>query len=142
MILDPFTPVFHELLEPLVQIDLSGVSLRIILWVIRNSYGRKQARYAAYSWRRVASELHADRRGVARAGTELLSRGILLTSGDGEIGINKAAVKSLAMGQLSQGDNRPRVYPHSKRKEKERFALHRSDAQRSKGLLPRTQECC
>ncbi|MFA5140426.1 MAG: hypothetical protein WC728_14435 [Elusimicrobiota bacterium] len=104
---DAHTRIFHELLEPLLRLDLTGVQFRIILWVARNSYGRGGAFFAPYSWRRIGKDLRADRRGVARQGADLLQRGILRPGGDGELGISKDGIRSLALGLQSQGDSSP-----------------------------------
>ncbi|MDD5628887.1 MAG: replication protein [Elusimicrobia bacterium] len=104
---DAHTRLFHELLEPMLRLDLTGVQFRIILWVARNSYGRNGARFARYSWRRMAMDFRMDRRGVARLGADLLKRGILRTNEAGEIGIDKHRVRSLALGPQSQGDGSP-----------------------------------
>jgi len=104
---DAHTRLFHELLEPLLRLDLNGVQFRILLWVARNSYGRSGARFAAFSWRGMATDLKADRRGVSRQGADLIKRGILRMNGGQEIGIDKHKIRSLGLGQLSQGDNCP-----------------------------------
>lgn len=105
---DAYTRIFHELLEPLIQLDRPGLQFRILLWVARNSYGRGGEHFAPFSWRRIAKNIKADRRGVARAGAALRRDGLLKLNEAGEIGICKDGIRSLALGQPSQGDNRPR----------------------------------
>lgn len=100
---DAHTRIFHELMEPLLMLDLSGVQFRIIFWVARNSYGWGGKMTTPFSWSKIARDIKADRRGVSRQGADLIARGILLSDDAAAIGINKAGVRSLALGQPSRG---------------------------------------
>jgi hypothetical protein len=92
---DAHTRIFHELLEPLLQIDLNGTQLRVIFWTARNTYGRQGEHYAPYSWLQVAREIICERTRVNRAGAELLKQGILCLDESGRIGINKKRIIEL-----------------------------------------------
>ncbi|MFA6318391.1 MAG: hypothetical protein WC943_13360 [Elusimicrobiota bacterium] len=109
---DHYTRVFHELMEPLITIDLTGIELRIILWTARNSYGRKGAHFTQkpLSWRLIAKEIAADRRCVARKGAGLIERGILRLDTEGCLGIDKHRIRSLALGPQTPGSTDPGVY--------------------------------
>jgi len=73
------------LLEAFFQAPLNGAQWRILLWVIRPTYGWHQSA-APFSWYRIAKDISMDRGGVVRAGARLISSGILRTDGN-EIGI-------------------------------------------------------
>lgn len=75
-----FVRVPTLLMESFMRRPFSGTQLRIILWVIRQTYGwnRLQARF---SWYRIAVDLGADRGGVVRAGKKLCKLGLLATEG-------------------------------------------------------------
>ena len=64
------------LLERLLHTPLNGTQWRVLLWVIRNTYGWHQLT-AQFSWYKIAKDLSMDRGGVVRAGTRLLELGIL-----------------------------------------------------------------
>jgi phage replication O-like protein O len=73
---DGFLRIPNALLEALLRVRLTETSWRILLWVIRQTYGwnRKEA---PYSWYRIARDLSMDRGGVARSGNKLLGAKVL-----------------------------------------------------------------
>jgi len=74
---DSFVRVPTQLLTMLFQTPLSGTQLRILLWVIRQTYGwnRQEVRF---TWYRMAKELRVSRPATYRAGQALLTAGILI----------------------------------------------------------------
>lgn len=74
-----------QLLEALLPLKLTGVQLRMLLWVIRKSYGWNRIS-APFTWYRMARELLSDRGGVCRAGHALLNARVLLIE-DGRVRI-------------------------------------------------------
>jgi hypothetical protein len=71
-----FVRVPTILMEGLMRYPLTGTQVRIILWVIRQTYGWNRFR-ARFSWYRIASDLGADRGGVVRAGKKLRDLGFV-----------------------------------------------------------------
>lgn len=90
-----FAPIANELLEALARHQTVGLSARILLWVARNTYGRRDVGSARnrktceYTWTRVADEIKGHRQHVSRAGNSLLSDGLLVKDRDGNIGLQK-----------------------------------------------------
>src|SRR5207249_9177384 len=68
-----------------LHVRLSGTQWRILLWVIRQTYGWNRST-TAFSWYQIAKELSLDRGGVFRAGKRLLE-GAILYAQAGRIGI-------------------------------------------------------
>lgn len=83
--LDRFVRIPTELLEALLHARLNGTQCRILLWVIRHTYGWHR-RTVVFSWYQIAKALSLDRGGVVRAGNALLQAGILQAR-DGWLGI-------------------------------------------------------
>lgn len=100
--IDPYTKLHHELIEPLIKLDLTGRQFRIILWIARHTYGMMGAKFAGYSWRKIAADINTDRAGVSRAGRELIDNGFLSLNDAGEIGINKNKIRSFGPCPLTQ----------------------------------------
>jgi phage replication O-like protein O len=102
---DRFVRLPTELLETMLYSKLTGVEARILLWVIRNTYGWNR-KATSYSWYQIAKDLSLDRGGVVRAGNTLL-RARALCTGQGRLGIQEdygqwalLAAKSDDAGQL------------------------------------------
>lgn len=68
------------LFDRLLRIPLNGTQWRIVLWVIRHTFGWHEAS-CEFSWYKVAKDLSMDRGGVVRAAARLLRAGILTTEG-------------------------------------------------------------
>jgi phage replication O-like protein O len=68
------TPFF----EALMQTRLSGGQYRVLLWVIRQTYGWHR-QYVSFTWYRIARETGMHRPAAYRAGQMLLATGILIT---------------------------------------------------------------
>ena len=73
---DRFVRLPTELLGALLHARLSGTQWRILLWVIRHTYGWNRST-TAFSWYQIAKELSLDRGGVFRAGKRLLEGAML-----------------------------------------------------------------
>jgi phage replication O-like protein O len=84
---DRFVRVPTEFLEALLRARLSGTQWRIILWVVRQTYGWNRE-MTPFSWYGLAQDLALDRGGVVRAGRKLFQSGILRAEG-GETAIVK-----------------------------------------------------
>jgi phage replication O-like protein O len=82
---DKFVRLSTELLEVLLCSKLTGVQLRVILWVIRNTYGWNRA-LTPFSWYQIARDLALNRGSVYRAGETLLDSGVLILQ-DRRLGI-------------------------------------------------------
>src|SRR5690242_4685465 len=102
---DRFVRFPTELLETMLYSKLTGVEARILLWVIRNTYGWNRST-TPFSWYRIANDLSLDRGGVVRAGNILL-RARALYANQGRLGIQgdygqweRLAAKSDDAGQL------------------------------------------
>lgn len=103
-ITDPFTPLFHELTEPMMRLHLNGTQFRILIWVARHSYGWNGAKFTPYSWGRIAQAIKADRVRVSREGRALLAKGILRPGPEGEIGIDKRRIVELGGCENARGE--------------------------------------
>ena len=64
-------------MEALLHAPLNGTQWRILLWVIRQTYGWNR-HYVRFSWYKMARDLGLSRPAVYRAGSALLTGGILL----------------------------------------------------------------
>lgn len=77
---DRFVRVPTKLLEALLRARLSGTQWRILLWIIRQTYGWNRES-APFTWYRIARELAISRPAVYRAGLKLVASGVLVTQG-------------------------------------------------------------
>src|SRR5215467_4968914 len=84
---DKFVRLPTELLEALLSSKLTGVQLRVILWVIRNTYGWNRE-LTPFSWYRIAKDLALNRGSVYRAGETLLKSAVLILQ-DRRLGMQK-----------------------------------------------------
>jgi phage replication O-like protein O len=84
---DRFVRLSTELLETLFSTRLTGVQLRIVLWVIRNTVGWNR-NLTPFSWYRIAKKIGGDRAVVWRAGQTLLEAHVLILE-DGQLGVQK-----------------------------------------------------
>lgn len=131
---DPYTKIHNDLLEALLRLDISGIQLRIILWVMRNSYGWNGAKFTEFTWYRVAHDINQIRSGVSKAGRKLLDRKILEMQGS-KIGVSKRNILTIDSGGVPPGTGSPRngfledrkwvpgvthAYPYSKERKKGR----------------------
>lgn len=94
-------PIAYELLEALYKDNARALADRIILWVLRNTYGRRhhktkeRRKTCSFTWRVIAKEIEADASDVGRAGRSLLASNRLLLDARGHIGIQKNPEKWL-----------------------------------------------
>jgi phage replication O-like protein O len=88
---DPFVRCPTRLLESLLQARLSGTQWKILMWVLRATYGWNRE-WTPFSWYGIAKQVHLDRAGLLRAGQQLLQLGILNRQGH-QIGIECDAAK-------------------------------------------------
>ena len=84
---DRFVRLSTELLEALVSSRLTGVELRIILWVIRHTAGWNR-NVTPFTWYRIAKRLGGSRAVVWRAGRNLVKANILFLE-NRQLGIHK-----------------------------------------------------
>jgi phage replication O-like protein O len=82
---DRFVRLPTALLEALLSSRLTGVQLRIVLWVIRNTVGWNRTQ-TLFSWYRIAHKIGGNRAVVWRAGRRLLQARVLCLE-DGRLGI-------------------------------------------------------
>jgi len=80
-----FVRVPSELLEAFLRVRLTETGWRIVLWVVRQSYGWHRLS-APYSWYRIARDLSVDRGGVVRTGKRLLQVKVLFIR-EGRLGV-------------------------------------------------------
>jgi phage replication O-like protein O len=99
---DRFVRLSSELLDALLRVHLSGMQWRILLWVLRNTYGwnRKTTRF---SWYQIAKQLGGNRAVVWRAGQRLLQAHVLVLEDD-QLGIQKEDDQWRVPGLASDGD--------------------------------------
>jgi phage replication O-like protein O len=71
-----FVALPSGMLDALVVIPLTGAQWRVLLWVIRQTLGWNRE-WTAFTWYRMAKDLHMDRAATYRAGQALLSWNIL-----------------------------------------------------------------
>jgi phage replication O-like protein O len=100
---DRFVRLSTDLLEALMRVRLTGTQWRIILWVIRHTYGWNR-NMASFSWYRIAKDLSAERGGVVRAGNRLLAAKLLCTQ-EGQLGIQKECWRWVASILVAQRDD-------------------------------------
>lgn len=88
-----YTPIANEVMEALARADLSGRELRIVLVVIRNTWGwqKKQSRIGLGQ---IARALGIRRKHVHEVVKDLASRGYLKRADDGLSKKNRAATLS------------------------------------------------
>jgi phage replication O-like protein O len=84
---DPFVRLSTTLLEALLACNLTGVQLRIILWVLRNTDGWNR-KLTPFRWYLIAKKLGRHRTVVWRAGQKLLQANVLLLE-LGQLGIQR-----------------------------------------------------
>jgi len=72
-------------LEALLRMPITGGQWRLLLWVIRFTYGWNRSQ-TTYSWNRIAQDLKLDRSAVYRAGQALI-RSQILAVNDGYISL-------------------------------------------------------
>jgi phage replication O-like protein O len=92
---DRFVRVPTELFQALLRKRLSGGHYRLLLWVIRNTYGWNRS-YAPFTWYRIAQDLGMSRPALYRAGQALVADGILVVY-EGQLAIQ---IGSGGSGQL------------------------------------------
>ncbi len=78
---DRFVRFPLNLLEALLRARLSGTQWRILLWVVRHTYGWNRG-WTPFSWYRIAKETGLDRAAAYRAGTALMRAQILVRRGE------------------------------------------------------------
>jgi phage replication O-like protein O len=86
---DPFVRLSNRLLEALLACHLTGIQLRIVLWVLRNTDGWNR-RLTPFRWSQIARKLDNPRTVVWRAGQRLLQANVLLLE-EGQLRIQKDA---------------------------------------------------
>src|SRR5216684_3931060 len=67
----------NQLLDVLLRTRLTGTQFRILLWVLRRTYGWNKE-WTPFTWYRIAKELCLDRPVVYRAGKVLLETKVLV----------------------------------------------------------------
>jgi phage replication O-like protein O len=82
---DSFVRIPTSLLVALMRSRLSGCQWRVLLWVIRNTYGWNRP-WATFTWYRLAKTLDMNRSCALRAGKTLLAAKILGVQ-SGQVGI-------------------------------------------------------
>src|SRR5207249_3941976 len=83
--LDRFIRVPTDFLEALLRARLSGAQLRIVLWVLRYTFGWNR-QSTPFSWYRIAKELQMPRPAVYRAGKALAQSKVLVVQ-EGQLAI-------------------------------------------------------
>ena len=116
---DRFVRLPTELLEALWQIRLSGVQWRILLWVIRQTYGWDR-QTASFSWYRIARQIRSSRSQAHSEGRRLLGAGILGVN-DVQIGIQS----DVSRWHRSGSGNRMAAEPNVR--DSERFSFGNQD---------------
>ncbi len=84
---DCFVRLPTPLLDAFLQAPLSGTQWRILLWVIRHTYGWHVSA-TRFSWYRIAHDTSLDRGGIVRGGARLVRARILRVQGN-EVGIEE-----------------------------------------------------
>jgi phage replication O-like protein O len=77
---DGFIRFPRFLLEALLNLPLNGSEWRILLWVIRHTYGW-HVKAARFSWYQIAKDLAMDRGGIVRTGNRLAAINLLRLQG-------------------------------------------------------------
>jgi len=72
-----FVRISTGLLEALLRVRLSGTQWRILLWVVRHTYGWNRE-WTPFTWYRLAKELDMDRAAAFRAGNALIQAQLLM----------------------------------------------------------------
>jgi phage replication O-like protein O len=80
-----FVRVPTSVVDALMRSRLSGSQWRVLLWVMRQTYGWHRAR-TPFTWYGLAKALAMDRAGAFRAGRALLQTGVLVLEGN-QIGV-------------------------------------------------------
>ena len=77
---DRFVRLPTELLDALIHARLTGSQWRVLLWVLRYTYGWHRP-WTLFTWYRIAQEICMDRPTVYRAGKTLLRANVLTCDG-------------------------------------------------------------
>src|ERR1700731_191398 len=99
---DRFVRVSNALLDAFLQLKLTGVQWRILLWTLRNANGWNRPT-TPFSWYRIAKELALDRAGVNRAGKRLIGVSVLVIK-EGRLGIREGLAHREAREIAETGD--------------------------------------
>jgi phage replication O-like protein O len=79
-----YTRIANELLEALACADLNGTQFRLMLTLIRETYGRRQLA-VKLSYTRLASMVKQPRTVIGRNLHDLITRGFITQQGDGDM---------------------------------------------------------
>ena len=90
-----FTQISNPLLERLAELQLSGAGFRLILFIIRNSYGYKRKWTRHESVRKIGRDIKMTSSSVGLAIQVLIENGILEKNGKGELCLNKSGIASV-----------------------------------------------
>ena len=105
---DKFVRLSTRLLEALLTFHLTGVQLRILLWVIRNTAGWNR-KLTSFSWYQIAKKLGGNRVVVWRAGQRLLQANVLFLE-DSQLGIQKDDAQWRIPRLASAGDGAQQLW--------------------------------
>src|SRR5215468_9139848 len=83
-----FVRIPSSLFDQLLTMRWSATEMRVVLWVIRKTFGWNR-HVTEFTWYKIAADLHLDRSGVLRAGKRLLA-GEVLRVASGTIGLKDA----------------------------------------------------
>ncbi|KKN10510.1 hypothetical protein LCGC14_1035950 [marine sediment metagenome] len=84
-----YTQIADKLLMGLIKSDLTGVQFRIVIWIIRFTYGFNRKDVKVKSLRGLAMDMNMDNRTLARAFNILIKSNVLIKSGDNTYRLNK-----------------------------------------------------
>jgi phage replication O-like protein O len=121
-----FLRISNALFDLFLRARLAGAQWRVLLWVIRYTYGWNR-RWTSFTWYRVAKELGLDRAAAYRAGQSLLRAGVLVLY-EHQLGVqtDPAAWGSLVLSTKSD-DARQLWMPGISVSEKQRQPLPRNN---------------
>lgn len=101
-------PIAYAILEAFSRDPAVSISGRVMIWVLRNTYGRRaqnrglRRKTCFYSWVKIADEIGASRSDVSRAGRRLLSTKRLVLDARGHIGLQKDYDEWAPWGERAQ----------------------------------------
>lgn len=99
------TRIANTLLDAIVQTAMSGACFRVLLWVIRNSYGYNRKITRPSTVRKMAQEIKMTASSVGLALLVLMENGIIIKNEAGEMSLNKSklpTVRETGRVQLSE----------------------------------------
>lgn len=106
-----YTQVANGILETLSTAKLTGAEFQIVLFIIRNTYGKKRAKSGVFSVQKIADEVGMTYKKASRILADLLRKNVLIRDGQrGAIGYQKYT-EFWNLSSQKTGNSKPSEFP-------------------------------